>query len=224
MAAGAETKARIMEAACSWFNEVGFGAATLNELSRHIGISRGNLAYHFKDKNTLLEAIVEDMWAKMEVERQKSRTMPSFENLHNEVQLYYKFQRAYAFVFLDTHVLNHPVIRAGFRRMTTQAIRDNQATMAFALRAGNLKPEPVPGLYYNLAFTTWMLAFFWLAQQIIRGEKTGQDAEKMIWSLLAPHFTDKGKAAFIRFFGEAYYQELGPAFGAGMETDTSAEA
>ncbi|MEO1448801.1 MAG: TetR/AcrR family transcriptional regulator, partial [Bacteroidota bacterium] len=156
--------------------------------------------------------IAQDMWAQMQVEREKSRSMPSFENLHNEVQLYYKFQRAYAFIFLDTHVLNHPVIREGFRKMTVQAIRDNEATIAFALRSDNLIPEPLPGIYHNLAFTTWMLAFFWLAQQIIRGEKTGQDGEKMIWSLLAPYFTEKGKAAFIKFFGLNYYENLGPAF------------
>lgn len=215
MAAGADTKARIMEAARKHFNAVGFGATTLYELSREIGISRGNLAYHFKDKDTLLEAIAEDMWTQIEAERAKSRSMPSFENLHNEVQLYYKFQRAYAFIFLDTHVLNHPTVREGFRKMTVQAIRDNAAIIAYALRAGNLIQEPLPGVYHNLAFTTWMLAFFWLAQQIIRGEKTGEDGEKMIWSLLAPYFTEKGKSAFIRFFGEEYYENLGPAFDMG---------
>ena len=57
-----------------------------------------------------------------------------------------------------------------------------------------------------------MLSFFWLAQQIIRGEKTEEDGEKMIWSMLIPHFTEKGIQAFKNFFGEAYYNNLGQPF------------
>jgi AcrR family transcriptional regulator len=206
------TKEKIIQAATEVFNKQGFLAATLQDVANHLGISRGNLQYHFKDKEALLSAIVDEMWAKMAVGRVKSRAHPTFANLHNEVQLYYQVQKAYAFIFLDTHVLTHPVLRARFRAMTEQTIADNKAALAFAIQTGNLKPEAHPGTYHNIAFITWMLTFYWLSQQIIRGEKTREDGEKLIWSMLLPHFTAKGVQAFKRFFGEDYFNSLGDPF------------
>lgn len=210
------TKDKIISTAIKCFNKEGYGALSLYEIAKATGMSRGNLTYHFKDKDTLLEAITQQMWSKIQGERNKSRQLPSFQNLHNEVQLYYKFQKEYAFIFLDPHVLNHPLVKEQFREMTRQTIEDNKAAIAFSIKLGNMKPEPIQGTYHNIAFITWMLSFFWLAQQIIRGEKTGEDGEKMIWSILIPHFTDKGLKSFKTFFGEDYYNNLGESFSADL--------
>ena len=206
------TKGKIITSAVRLFNKHGFGSISLYELAQNRNISRGKLTYHFKDKNELLKAIANEMWDKIEIERNKSRQFPSFENLHNEIQLYYKFQREYAFIFLDTHVLSHPVIKRKFRSITKSSIQDNKAAIAFSIKLGNIKPEPIPGMYHNIAFITWMLSFYWLSQQIIRGEKTGEDGEKMIWSILIPHFTKKGITAFKTFFGDEYFESLGESF------------
>ncbi len=207
-----DTKDKIIKHAVKCFNKQGFAAVSLFELAQQLGMSRGNLTYHFKDKDILLETIAERMWSKIETERSKSRRLPSFENLHNDVQLLYRFQKEYSFIFLDTHVLNHPTIKKQFRIMTERSIEDNKASIAFAIKLGNMEPEPVPGLYNNIAFMTWMMTFFWLSQQIIRGEKTKEDGEKMIWSLLYPHFTPKGVEAFHKFFGKEYAMTLGEQF------------
>ncbi|MEM9821676.1 MAG: TetR/AcrR family transcriptional regulator [Bacteroidota bacterium] len=207
-----KTKQKIIQSATRYFNKFGFAAVSLHELARHLGMTRGNLTYHFKDKDELLEHISREMWTKIEEARKKSRQFPSFENLHNEVQLYYRFQKEYAFIFLDSHVLNHQLIKRKFREMTNQTIADNKATIAFSIQLGNMKKETFPGLYNNLAFVCWMVIFYCLSQQKIRGVKTGEDAEKLVWTLLLPHFTEKGIASFIEFFGEAYYHGLGDAF------------
>lgn len=207
-----KTRDKILLKAKKAFNDVGFSAISLFELAGSVGISRGNLTYHFKDKDILLEAIADEMWQKIETERTKSRQFPSFENLHNEVQLYYKFQREYAFIFTDVHVLNHPKIKAQFRKMAKQTIADNEATIAFSIKIGNMKPESFAGLYHNLAFISWLIAFFWLTQQKIRGTESNQDGEKMIWSILLPHFTDKGIQSFKSYFGEDYYNNIGQPF------------
>ncbi len=206
------TRDKIIELAVKHFNRDGFGAVSLFQIANEMGISRGNLTYHFKDKEVLLQSIASEMWQKIDTERIKSRQFPSFENLRKEVQLLYKFQKRYAFIFLDTHVLNHPLIRKEFRQLAKRTIADNKATIAFSIQSGNMKPEQIAGTYSNIAFTVWMLAFYWFSQQIILGQKSGQDAEKMIWSILLPFFTKKGLQAFKQFFGEAYLKELGQSF------------
>ncbi len=206
------TKEKIISKAIELFNKNGFAAVNMLDLAKAIKISRGNLTYHFKDKDVLLAAIADEMWGKIETERTKSRQFPSFENLHNEVQLYYHFQKKFAFIFLDNYVLTHSIIKKKFRKMTKQSIEDNKAIIAFSIKLGNIKEEEVPGTYNNIAFITWMITFFWYSQQIIRGDKSREDGEKMIWSIIVPHFTKKGIKSFKRFFGKSYYESLGEPF------------
>lgn len=211
------TKEKIMTKAIEMFNSQGYGAVSLHQIAGALDMSRGNVAYHFKDKDTLLFEISEQMWEHIHQERAVARNFPSFENLHRDVQLYYRFQKAYSFVFLDNHVLNHPIVAKKFRAFTDQSIKDNEAAIAFSISTGNMNPEPYPGVYHNIAFTVWMLTFYWLSQQIIRGETTEEDGEAMIWSLLVPHFTPKGLAAFKSFFGNDYLDKLGKSFSSILE-------
>lgn len=213
-----ETKVKIMSTAKLMFNKHGYGAISLFEIAQNMNISRGNLTYHFRDKDELLTMISNEMWSKLEAERQKSIKLPSFKNLHNEVQLYYKYQKEYAFIFLDPHVLNHPQIKKQFREITAQSIKENKEIIAFSIGVGNMKPEAFPGLYNNLSFIAWMLTFFWLPQQIIRGEKKQEDGEKLIWSVLLPHMTEKGLYNFKKYFGEGYLNSLGDPFDIDIES------
>lgn len=212
------TKSKIIIQAKQLFNKHGFGSISLFEIANELGMSRGNLTYHFKDKDALLFSIAEEMWSKIKAEREKSILLPSFKNLHNEVQLYYKYQKEYGFIFLDPHVLNHPQVKKQFRQMTKQSIMYNKHIIAFSLEVGNMKPEPFPGMYNNLSQIAWMLTFFWLPQQIIRGEKTQTDGEKLIWSVLIPHLTKKGIDNFKKFFGQQYLDSLGQPFEMDIES------
>lgn len=206
------TKEKIMRLTTQLFNEKGYGAVNLKELAETIGISRGNLTYHFKNKEILLKAIVKKMWEKIDLEKQKTRQVPSFENMHNQVQLYYSFQKEYAFVFLDTNVRNHPAVKEQFTAMIEQTIEDFRKMIAFGIQLGSLKKETIPGTYHNLAFSVWMISFYWLSQQTTRNESMKTDAEKVIWGLILPHLTDKGLTAFKEFFGDNFHNQLGASF------------
>lgn len=211
-------KDQILSAAKDLFNREGFASVNMHELAQKMDMSRGNLTYHFKTKDLLLEAIAQEMWSKLEVEKNKSRQLPSFQNLHNEVQLLMRFQKEYQFIFQDNHVLNHPLIKAQFRTMTEQTLKDNKAAIAFSIELGNMKAEPFSGAYNNIAFLTWMVSFYWKSQEQISVSDKKQDPEKIIWSLLIPHFTEKGVNSFIEFFGKEYYENLGEAFNVDLST------
>lgn len=206
------TREKILDAAKTIFNENGFGAVTLHELAQNLGMSRGNLTYHFKNKELLLNAIAEEMWNKVQASRNESRQFPSFENLRNKAQSFYAIQKDYAFIFLDSQVLKYSTIKQQLKALTKEMIADHKAAIAFSIKLGNMRPEPIPGLYNNIALITWNLYFFWFSQQATLGEQQVKDPQKLIWSILIPHFTEKGINAFISFFGEDYYQSLGQPF------------
>ena len=76
-----------------------------------------------------------------------------------------------------------------------------------------MKPEPFPGAYFNLCLSIWVIALFWLPQQTIRKKwPKGETVDKIIWSLILPHFTEKGIESFKEFFGADYYNNLGKPF------------
>jgi len=209
------TKDRIIKKAIQLFNKVGFGAVSLHEIAGELDMTRGNLTYHFKDKDQLLEAIADELWTNLDRERGKTRMLPSFENMHRDIQLFYRYQQKYAFVFLDHHVLSHSVLKTRFRKMSEQRVEEIKATIAFAISAGNMNPEPYEGIYQNLAQNTWMVSFFWMHEQLIGGQKkvkSFEEAEMRLWSLLLPHLTTKGLKAFRKFFGKDYLKNLGESF------------
>ena len=214
------TRKRIMNKAVELFNKNGYASVTLFEIAGALNITRGNLAYHFKEKDLLLKTLSDEFWSKLEVESQKTRMLPSFENMHKEVQLFYRFQKKYSFIFVDYHVINHPAIRNKFRERMDQTIKEMEATIAFAIAAGNMEREPFEGIYHSLAFNFWMVSFYWLHQQMYRGDKvlkTNEEGEKKLWSMLLPHLTEKGLKAFRKYFGEDYLKNMGKSFNADLE-------
>lgn len=61
--AGAGTARRILEHAHRAFNERGVGAVGMRELARELGLSPGNVSYHFPTKEALVVALVEHLHA-----------------------------------------------------------------------------------------------------------------------------------------------------------------
>jgi TetR/AcrR family transcriptional repressor of nem operon len=55
----ASTKERIVEAADRLFYEEGFESASIGDIAGAVGISRGNLTFHFATKDEVLEAVID---------------------------------------------------------------------------------------------------------------------------------------------------------------------
>ena len=153
-------KQKIIETAILLFNENGYGAITLQHVAKKLEMTRGNLTYHFKTKEDLLKSIVNEMWQEIEEKQTQSRNFPSFENLHLHSKSFYELQKKYSFIFLDCHVLNHPMIKEQFKEVIKQIMEDSKMAIAFAISNGNLKPEPFDGAYNNIAYLTWQIHFF----------------------------------------------------------------
>lgn len=212
-----DTKQRILNQAVKAFNKSGYGAVNLFELAKSLEMSRGNMTYHFKDKEALLKEITNQLWDKLTNER-VTKDVPSFQNLHHDAQLYYRLQKEYSFIFHDNQVLKHKLVAPKMKSLCSKTIKDIEIAIAFSIQLGNMKPEPAPGVYKNLALTSWMLMFFWSSQQMVRGDKSSGDGEKVIWSLLLPNLTEKGLASFKKFFGEDYVASLGEDFDQNMDS------
>jgi len=168
-------------------------------------MSRGNLTYHYKNKEDILADIALEVSEEINRFKAERKNYPAFSNLNLDIKICGKLQENYPFIFRDMNVLENPQINTVMKSWSESSIDQNMAAFKFGLEIGNLKEESLEGLYYQLAVNTWMVTFYWISQKSVREVQSLESAERMVWTTIYPHFTDKGKQAFHGYFGEDYF-------------------
>ena len=204
-----DTRQRIIDHATPLFNEEGYRATTLNQLAQNIGMSRGNLTYHFNDKMELLHAILENLWRRYEKLMAHTTQFPSWESTHSTTLAFHELQQEFSFIFFDRHLLQQSAIKDLVQRIRTHHIQWQLSFVNFSIQIGNMKKETIPGIYENLCRTIWKTSFFWLVSEELETEENRIDWATYVWAIILPHFTAKGISSFQEHFGEEYYQNLG---------------
>ena len=64
---GEKRRSDILQAALALFNDRGTAAVTTNHVAAHLGISVGNLYWHFRDKEAIIRALFEELRAAFDV-------------------------------------------------------------------------------------------------------------------------------------------------------------
>lgn len=201
-----DTKQNILHTAIQLFNKKGVNNVTLRTIAEEMGISVGNLAYHYKNK----EAIIEQAFLSMQQERNQILTgvqeVPSLEKIYRQVIPIYELEKKYAFLKLDAlHIIrNHPTFADLQRKHISNNIEYTRAVIALSVASGNMKAETVAGEYDRLAKRVWMVSNFWLTQKELRGETSNQliEMQEMIWEQIFPHFTEKGLYKYRKLFSK----------------------
>lgn len=194
------TKEKIIQTAIRLYNERGVGNVTMRDIAAEVGISPGNLAYHFKNQ----DFIIEEIFGRFKKERDKIlmgvQQIPSFENINQQILPLLKVARKYLFFHLDTvHLIRtYPKIASLQRAYYEDSIQYVKAVIDYSVGVGNLRPEQRHGQYHRLAHTVWMLTTFWLQQLTIRAceELDIEELRQSIWDLVLPHLTEKGQHQF----------------------------
>jgi AcrR family transcriptional regulator len=194
------TKERILDVAVELFNTKGFVSVTMRDLAKEIGMSLGNLTYHFKKKEELMEAIHERIINERNVMLESVQMIPSIENIHRQMvpllQLYERYR------FLQQDILEvsraYPHLAEIMRGQFKNQIRYIKAIIDYSVGSGNMSPEARMGQYQQLSETVWMIITFWLAQRELRDQKGNlyNQARSAIWNLTIPLLTEKGLANF----------------------------
>ena len=174
------THDRILETALRLFNQSGTAAVSTNHIADALGISPGNLYYHFRNKEAIIRALFEQQFAHWDVIYSlPDDRMPTLVDLRRLVDDTFPVSWEYRFIYRELIAL---LRRDGelHRRWVEVRARGfdgfRQLIEVFAA-AGVLRSPDDPNVVTRLAELVWMINEFWLASVEVSGQAV--DAAQM---------------------------------------------
>lgn len=198
------TKEKILRSALRLFNEHGVASITLRTIAQDVGMSQGNLTYHFKKREDIIEALYYKLVATMDAELQALYTQASdiallFDLSYHSMKVFY----GYKFLLVDIVAImrTHPAVNEHYTML--QHYRKQQFLALFmrmvehnVLRAGETEGE-----YERLYERMTILGDFWIAtaemtQPPSDNEETLRHYHFLLLDAIYPYLTKKGKKLY----------------------------
>jgi AcrR family transcriptional regulator len=167
-----KTRDRILQAAVGLFNESGTAAVSTNHIADALGISPGNLYYHFRNKEEIIRAVFEqlfDLWDRLYA--LPADRAPTLEDALRLVRTNFTVMWDYRFAYRELIALlrrDHE-LRERYMAVRQRGYQGFRELMAAFVAAGVLT-VPDDETVTRLADLCWLLSEFWLASVEVTGE------------------------------------------------------
>ena len=160
-----DTKTRILDAALTLFNQQGTANVTTNHIAEALGMSPGNLYYHYRNK----AEIVRGLFARIQGEWATNyavppATIPSIPMMEAMLAGNFDIQARYRFFFRDlTLLLNaDPELKAAYQANRQAGLGNTQFLINLFAEAGITKPVESLEALDDIAHLLWLVGDFWL--------------------------------------------------------------
>lgn len=194
------TKAYIQARSLKLFNKNGFVNVRLQHMADDCKISVGHLAYHFKHKDCIVEALYDALKEQQETLLYDFRTAHLFEDINRQLLSIFLLQKQYIFFYLDTlEILRaYPAIKEKHQQHIQWQLQQIEWMFEFNVFRGSLKEAASEGQYKKLASLFWITMDNWMyARKISGGAHLNEnDFLQDLWSLMVPYFTEEGLQEF----------------------------
>ena len=199
-----KTKDIILETALDLFNTQGLSKVTLRTIANKMGISQGNLNYHFKKREDIIEALY------FQLVNNIDKNMADLQQPKNPFQLLVSISQTimfnffkYRFFLLDFVQImrENEKIKTHYLELTIQ--REEQFSMLFKLLIENdlMRKEVLPNEYKNLYKRFQMLSEFWISDAEIRDtnltKKTISLYSEILTQSIFSYLTLKGQKEYL---------------------------
>lgn len=203
------TSERIVRAAIELFNQRGLQHVAVETIAAHIGISPGNLTYHFKRKRDLVhatfEVLQERLIAVLKPRIPALSAREGAEYLVNILRSFWEFRfffNALTFLLSQDSKLREKYFK--FQELCLQSI---DAGFQEMVQKGQLRPIRHPNSTRLLAENVWSQWLTWLRmQQLASPEADVPEGEALYdsalhhWSLLEPYFNQEFADALLPLY------------------------
>ncbi len=189
-----DTKTRILDAALRLFNELGTANVTTNHIAEALGMSPGNLYYHFRNKAEIVRALFARITAEWATNYAvPPGTMPSVPMMETMVAGNFEIQARYRFFFRDlTLLLNaDPELAAAYQANREAGIGNTRFLINLFVEAGAVTPIGDAQAIDDMAQLLWLVGDFWLVFKDTGGAEFSQadmdQGVRMFRRILTPH-------------------------------------
>ena len=197
------TRERILETALAEFNQHGEPTVTTAAIALEMGISPGNLYYHYHSK----EKIVDDLFAAFRAEIEDTlaapeQRLPDAEDCWLFLHLVFEAIWKYRFLYRDLNELiaRYRCVETQMKRILAHKIRVAREIMSGLVAAGQMKASA--GEIALLAENMALVATYWLSFEFARNPRAAQDGHGLgrgvfqVLALAAPYLGPRERALF----------------------------
>lgn len=203
------TAGRILESSIKLFNFGGITRISLRAIAEEVGISHGNLAYHFSNKSEILDEIYSRMEREMDdaVYPEGDLTLHHY---HEMVKRISEFHDRYRFFYLDMMEItrHYPAVIRRYRKTVALRFEQYDRLVADLVRKGLVKREPEPGFYRSRFRSIWVMSTFWLQHKAVLSDQhpvlDGGSDIRHVWQIMLPHLTARGLREFKQICAEEH--------------------
>ena len=190
-----QTRQRILDASLAMFNAQGEPNVTTNHIADELEISPGNLYYHFRNKDDIIEQLFGGYEQRMDAALSAPEgRLPGLEDVWLQLHLVFECIWDYRFLYRDlVDILSrNRRLRMRFARILRRADEQAHAVMRGLVQAEVMRASAseVDAASTNIL----VIATFWLNYAAARGDKDEQtsirDGIVQVMMLIAPFLRD----------------------------------
>ncbi len=211
------TKDRILDVSLKLFNEVGEPSVTTTTIAEAMEISPGNLYYHFRNKDDIINSI----FVRFEQEMERRLKLPddhkaTLDESWGYLQRMSEFMWTYRFLYRDINDLlaRNRMLETNFKRIVERKKRFAHEMCQQFLNDGEMEatPQQIDMITTNMV----VLATYWLSFQFVQHPRQYNDPDRIrgylhsasyhIFSVLGPYLRGPAREAFdqlVRQFTDA---------------------
>ena len=195
-----KTLERIMAASLELFNELGEPNVTMAAIADELNISPGNLYYHFRDKEQIVNALFAEFKREMEELTDNTFEPPiSVEDMWLFLHLLFEKIWIYRFLYRDLVDLlsRYRILATQFKQVLGLDARLIADLCQGLVEAGEMQASVTQ--IQSLAVNMTVIATYWLSFAFVRNPRGKMDSEELssgvyqVMSLLTPFLCDEAR-------------------------------
>jgi AcrR family transcriptional regulator len=175
-----KTRERILATALRLFNESGTAPVSTNHIAEALGISPGNLYYHFRNKEEIIRALFEQQFARWDADYAfPDDRLPNLDDLQQLVRATFVTAWEYRFLYRELIALlrRDAQLHQRWGEIRARGFAGFHELFNLFVAAGVLRDPGDSAVVTRLAELVWLISEFWLASVEVSGETV--DAAQM---------------------------------------------
>ena len=199
-----KTKYKILEVAKDLFNEHGYGQVTIRMIAIKLEMSSGNLNYHFKKRDEILEALYFQMVKDFDERIDKlSEIEISFGQIKNDIRLSMERMVEYRFIWTDLYYLlkNNERIFTHFSEVHKERMAGTLFLFNRLIEIGLMRSPAFKNEYEMLSERMINFGDTWIyTSELYRRKSTLKNIEhqsKVMMAMIYPYLTKEGRYKYL---------------------------